>query len=171
MLPCQVSSGGDGFSTENGRSLVEIEGTKRWGRLGNVKSARGKARYVFNSRACLSPEINRFSQTNSATNRTNTTWRKSKPSIESLATESKQSFSSFQGTHAAAYVLVYVRFSSLRFPVYLIHGRTYFSLILQLIHSRLDFCSVKKFLYHVKQLYVVFNLSILFPSSCLYRSK
>lgn len=40
---------------------------KRRGRLGNVKSARGKARYVFNSRACLSPEINRFSRTNSAT--------------------------------------------------------------------------------------------------------
>lgn len=118
VLLCQGSSRDGGYPSRSGRSLVEIERTKRWGRLGNVKSARGKARYVFNSRACLSPEINRFSRTNSATRQTNTTWRKSKPSIESLAAKWKQPFSSFRGTHAPAYVLVRVTFFSLRLPVY-----------------------------------------------------
>lgn len=52
---------------------------KEAGRVrGNVPGGAIGCWYVFNSRACLSPEINRFSRTNSSIRRTNPTWRKSK---------------------------------------------------------------------------------------------
>lgn len=79
--------------------------------IGNVRivEAMGCGWYVFNSRACLSPEINRFSRTNSSIRRTEFYLTKIKSCCRVVSCSEIVSPSLFE-VHTRAYVFNYVGF-------------------------------------------------------------
>lgn len=97
---------GDEFPITIGRWLVGIGSAKKRGKLGLPWGW-----YVFNSRACLSPEINRFFRTNSSIRRTESYLTKIKSCCRVVSRFEIVSPSLFE-VHARAYVFDYVgRFS------------------------------------------------------------
>ena len=86
--------------------------------IGNVRTAEAMGWYVFNSRACLSPEINRFSHTNSNIRRTESYLTKIKSCCRVVSCSKIVSASLFE-IHMRAYVFDHVGWFSWVFSFWL----------------------------------------------------